>query len=208
MIGYKIVNLAVFVEEIGEDAVKEILSDFSCPLNKDVEYFLKHKAMDFAIQGWAQTHLVFASYKKEPVLVGYFTLANKYIRVGSKFLSKHSSTLRRRISKFAPFDKDLEAYILSAPLIGQLGKNYTNNYNKLITGDELLLEACNRISRIQFDLGGRFAYVECEDKEVLKDFYKRNGFCEFDKRALDLDETDKLNGDYLVQLLKYIHKEK
>ena len=208
MIGYKVVNLTVFVEEIGEDTVKELLSDFSCPLNKDVEDFLKHKAIDFAIQGWAKTHLVFASYKKEPVLVGYFTLANKYIRISSKFLNKHSSSLRRRISKFAPFDRDLEAYILSAPLIAQLGKNYTNDYNKLITGDDLLIEACDRISRIQFDLGGRFEYVECEDKEILKDFYKRNGFCEFDKRTLDPDETEKLDGNYLVQLLKYIRKGK
>lgn len=151
--------------------------------------------------------MVFASYKKEPVLVGYFTLANKYIRISSKFLNKHSSSLRRRISKFAPFDRDLEAYILSAPLIAQLGKNYTND-NKLITGDDLLIEACDRISRIQFDLGGRFAYVECEDKEILKDFYKRNGFCEFDKRTLDPDETEKLDGNYLVQLLKYIRKGK
>jgi hypothetical protein len=208
MTGFKVVNLAVFVEEIGEDAVKGILSDFSCPLNNDVEYFLKHKAIDFAVQGWAQTHLVFASYKKEPVLVGYFTLANKYIRVSSKFLGKQSKSLRKRISKFSHFDKDLEAYILSAPLIAQLGKNYANGYNRLITGDELLMEACDRISRIQFDLGGRFAYVECEDKECLTSFYEKNGFCKFDKRELDADEADKLYGQYLIQLLKYIHKKK
>lgn len=208
MTGFKVVNLAVFVEEIGEDAVKGILSDFSCPLNKDVEYFLKHKAIDFAMQGWAQTHLVFASFRNKPVLVGYFTLANKYIRVSSKFLSKQSNSLRRKISKFAHFDRDLEAYTLSAPLIAQLGKNFSHNFNVLITGDELLMEACSRISRIQFDLGGRFAYVECEDKERLTSFYKKNGFCEFDTRELDPDETDKLCGEYLIQLLKYIHKGK
>ena len=53
------------------------------------------------------------------------------------------------------------------------------------------------------DLGGRFVYLECEDKPKLIDFYAENGFCEFDRRPLDRDETD-LSGDYLVQMLKYL----
>lgn len=206
MTGYRVVNLSLLIDELGEEFTKEVLSTFSCPLNKDVEYFLEKKAISFAKQGWAQTHLVFASYRSEWVLVGYFALANKYIRITSKGLGKTSNTLKKRINKFATYDPSLKAYMLSCPLIAQLGKNYTNGYDKLITGDELLNEACSKISRIQFDLGGRFAYVECEDKPALIDFYTRNGFCEFDTRALDADETDKMSGEYLVQLLKYIHK--
>lgn len=56
------------------------------------------------------------------------------------------------------------------------------------------------------EVGGCFAYVECEDKHQLTDFYSRNGFCQFDKRKLDKDETDKMDGEYLIQMLKYIHK--
>ena len=204
MTGYRVVNLGAMIEELGEDTVKSVLSDFSCPLNPDVEYFLSKKAIDFAKQRWAQTHLVFASYKGEWVLVGYFALANKYIRISAKYLGKASGTLRRRITKFATFDRELKAYILAAPLIAQLGKNYRNGYDKLITGDELLSEACDKISKVQFDVGGKFAYLECEDKPKLTDFYSRNGFCEFDFRKLDPDETDKLEGEYLVQMLKYI----
>lgn len=204
MTGYRVVNLKALIEELGEDTAKSILSDFSCPLNADVEYFLSKKAIEFAKQGWAQTHLVFASYKEKWVLVGYFALANKYIRISAKRLGKSSSSLRRRISKFATCDSTLKAYILAAPLIAQLGKNYSNGYNELITGDELLSEACNKIQRLQFDVGGKFAYLECEDKPKLIDFYSRNGFCEFDRRMLDRDETDKLDGKYLVQMLKYI----
>lgn len=206
MTGYRVVNLAALIEEAGEDTAKGVLSTFSCPLNPDVEYFLKQKSIDFAKQGWAQTHLVFASYKNQWVLVGYFSLASKHITISSKFLYKKSKTLKKRISKFATYDGDLKAYILSAPLIAQLGKNYSNGYNKLISGDELLEEACRKIGKIQFELGGRFAYVECEDKECLTSFYERNGFCNFDTRMLDADETDKLSGEYLVQMLKYIHK--
>lgn len=206
MTGYKVVNLGVMVEEIGEDAVERILSTFSCPMNADVEFFLRKKAVSFAKQGWAQTHLVFASYQDQPVLVGYFALSNKYIRISAKLLGRAGSTLRKRIQKYATYDSTVKAYFLSAPLIAQLAKNYANGYDKLITGDELLAEACSKISRIQFELGGRFAYLECEDKTCLTDFYKRNGFCEFDIRYLDADEADKMSGDYLVQMLKYIRK--
>jgi len=203
MTGYRLVNLIAMTEEIGEDATKDILSSFSCPLNPDVEYFLKSKAIEFAKQGWAQTHLVFASYKKEWVLVGYFALANKHMTISSKFLDKHSRTLKKRISKFATYDAGIKAYVLSAPLIAQLGKNFTNKYNELISGDELLNEACNKIATIQYELGGKFVYVECEDKEKLISFYSSNGFCEFDRRLLDPDEVDLLSGEYLVQLIKY-----
>lgn len=208
MTGYRVVNLSALVEALGENDTKRILSEFSCPLNKDVEFFLSQKAISFAQQGWAQTHLVFASYKQEWVLVGYFALANKYIRISAARLGKAGSGLRKRISKFATYDSELKAYIMSAPLIAQLGKNYTNGYNKLITGDELLNEACDKIGRIQLDLGGKFAYLECEDKPCLIDFYTRNGFCDFDTRDLDPDETDQLDGEYLVQMLKYIKKSK
>ncbi len=131
MTGYRVVNLALMIEELGEGEAKRILSDFSCPLNPDVEFFLAKKAIEFAKQGWAQTHLVFASYKDEWVLVGYFALANKTMTMSAKTFAGHSSTLRRRINRFSTYDRDLRAYMISAPLIAQLGKNFTNGYNEL-----------------------------------------------------------------------------
>ena len=209
MTGYRIVNLLDLIEELGEDAARGILSEFSCPMNQDVESFLSGKAIIFAKQGWAQTHLIFASYKDEWKLVAYFTLAPKYIKLNDSFLKTNTGrptnkTLRKRIAKFAQHDPDMKAYILSAPLIGQLGKNYADGLNTLITGDGVLEAACGKIQSIQASLGGRFAYLECEDKPTLLDFYGRNGFCPFCNRPLDADETN-LSGEYLVQLIKYIH---
>ena len=74
MMGYKLVNLKILIEEIGEEATFALLSSYSCPLNPDVENFLKAKAIDFAKQALSQTHLVFASFKNQPVLVGYFCI--------------------------------------------------------------------------------------------------------------------------------------
>ena len=202
MTGIKIVNLNILIEEIGEDGTRDFLSYFSCPLNADVEDFIKRKSVEFALQGFSQTHLVMVPYKGDPVMAGYFTLANKYITVSTKYLS---STLKKRLNKFSIFDDVIKAYPISAPLIAQLGKNYTNGYNKLISGNELLEIACNKVKRIQLDLGGRFVYVECEFKPKLIEFYRGNGFYEFDTRKLDRDEAN-LEGDYLVQLLKYIKR--
>ena len=203
MTGYALVNLVNFLNELGEERTKELLSEFSCLLNPDVEYFLKYKAIEFSKQRFAQTHLVYASYKGEYVLVGYFALANKYLTLTGDALTNR---LRSRLRYFATYDSRIHCYCLSAPLIAQLGKNFSNGYNELITGDELLKLACDKVSRLQMEVGGCFAYVECEDKYKLTDFYSRNGFCQFDKRKLDKDETDKLEGEYLVQMLKYIHK--
>ena len=93
---------------------------------------------------------------------------------------------------------------MSTPLIAQLGKNYQHGYNTLITGEELLKLACDKVKEIQLSLGGRFVYLECEDKEVLLEFYSSNGFVNFGKRYMDRDEEEKMEGRYLIQMLKYI----
>ena len=188
------------LEQVGEERVKSILSCFSSPLNKDVEQFLRSKAIEFSKSGIAQTHLIFTSYKGELVLIGYFTLAPKVIVATKNSLSK---TLQKRMLKFAKYIPEIKGYILTTPLIGQLGKNYQNGYDKLISGDELLKMACDKISLIQYEIGGRYAYLEFEDKPKLIDFYKRNGFVEFGKRVLETDERDVMSGTYLIQMLKY-----
>lgn len=203
MAGYSILSLSDIIAEKGEDFCREILSSFSCPLNRDVERFLtKRSAIDFAKQGVSQTFLVYASYRKENVLCGYFTIANKYIVV-----NKHSvsSTLRRRLKRFAMLSAAKDDLVIMAPLIAQLGKNYTNDYNKLITGDELLKMSEDQIRQAQKIIGGKVAYLECEDTARLKAFYTDNGYVEFGKRRLDKDERTEMCGTHLVQLLKYLH---
>lgn len=201
--GFDLVNLKTMTEELGGDRTKEVLSSFTCPLNIDVESFLRTKAIPFAGQGWAQTHLVVASYKKEPVIVGYFSLSNKIITVSDSAKAKLSTGVRKRLNKFSTYEPMTKTMMLSAPLIGQLGKNFTNGYNKLISGAELLQMACDKIKSIQLDLGGKFAYLECEDKPKLVQFYQNNGFIEFDQRRLDPDEVDTLDGHYLIQMIRH-----
>lgn len=91
-------------------------------------------------------------------------------------------------------------------MLGQIGKNFNNNYNKLISGDILLKLACNKIKEAQDILGGRFIFLECEDKDKLREFYEENGFVCFGKRNLEKDERDKNAGEYLLQMLSDLSK--
>lgn len=183
-----------------EKKVSNILNAFECTNNKDVESFLKDKAVLFDKQGFSKTHLVYTSYKNEMVLVGYYALAYKSFVIKSG--SKISSSLKKRIAKFGQYDKELKQYVVSAPLIGQLGKN--DKYRDLISGDALLYCACKTVKSVQALVGGKFVYLECEDKLKLVDFYKSNGFVEFGTRELEADERDDLSQTCLVQLLKYL----
>lgn len=111
--------------------------------------------------------------------------------------------MRRRIEKFINFFDDTESGILIAPLIGQLGKNYTDNFDKLITGDELLNTACEKVKEGQRIFGGRLVYLECADSPKLIEFYERNGFVKFGSRIIEDREKAEFEGKYLIQLLKY-----
>lgn len=114
-----------------------------------------------------------------------------------------STSLRKRVVKFGHFEKDLKKYVINAPLIGQIGKNFA--YENMIKGDELLKIACDRVKDIQLAVGGKIVYLECEDHPKLIDFYTSNGFVDFGKRRLDSDELDLYEGEkYLLQMLKYL----
>ncbi len=204
MSGYIGINLKDILNDdsLGESVAKNVLSSFSCPLNPDVEYFLRHTAIEFSKQSISSTYLIMASYKDKYVLCGYFSLANKVFCIEKDSLPNRN--WKRRMAKFGQFDKAVQRYTISAPLIGQLGKNYANGYDKLITGDELLKLTLDKVREMQYIVGGKIVYLECEQKEKLIDFYQSNGFVNFGTRALDRDETDKLSGESLVQMLRYM----
>ena len=199
--GYKVINLKDIYNAIGEEETKEILKDYKCDLNKDVEYFIKEKAIEFSKQDIAETFIVTSLYKQKQVIVGYFSIANKVTNV-KKIVLSHKK--RKRFLRYAKNDAESNSYFIALPLLGQIGKNFSNGYNALISGDELLKLATDKIRETQAVLGGRFIYLECEDKAPLIQFYSENGFVEFGKRNLERDELDKQNGAYLIQMLKYM----
>lgn len=194
MTGYKILTVDKLLEAIGEDGAERILSGYSCPRNSDIQDFLRHKAIQFSRQGLAKTHLVFAGYKGRTVLAGYFALANKTLFIPEK--AKLGASLKKRLSRFVTKVPETKMNIITAPLIAQLGKNYAEGYDALIPGAELLQMACDAIQETQLAIGGKVAYLECEDQPGLVAFYEENGFRAFDRRKT-------ADGSYLVQMIRY-----
>lgn len=179
--GYKIIKLKDIYNSIGEAKTKEILKEYKCELNKDVEYFIREKAIEFAKQGIAETFIVMSQFKGKDVIVGYFAITNKAINIKGIILSK---TKKKRLIKFAQYDNVFKTYSIALPLIGQIGKNYNKGYNRLISGDLLLKLACDKIKLAQNILGGRFAFLECEDKPQLKEFYEKMDLFVLEKEIL------------------------
>lgn len=192
------VNLSHMLDQIGEEATKTILSSFTCPINKDIENFIKYKAIEFSKRTTAKTHLVFwqTDDEKYKEFVGYYTITSKVITVDRNILS---NTEAKKLKNQGVYDENKQEYTVSAPLIAQLGKNFTDGNDTLISGSDLLQLAVSKIRNIQKEIGGRFMYLECEDNEKLLAFYSKYNFKVFGKRTLDRDETD-IKGDYLLQL--------
>ena len=84
-------------------------------------------------------------------------------------------------------------------LIAQLGKNYSNGNECLISGTDLLQLAIDRVKHVQHESAGNLCIWSVKMREKLLDFYTKNHFKVFGKRRLDRDETD-VKGHYLIQL--------
>ena len=173
---YYSVNIRRYLESKNEDdrhVLTSIISSFTCPRNPDIESFLKNKAIEFTKKQQSVTYLVM-SRDMPGLLVGYFTLTVKPLVIGVKDIP--SNTIRRKIERVARFDEETQAYSAAGYLIAQLGKNYTDGVNELVTGSELLRLAFNVIFDVQDMVGGMIAFLDAENNKSLIDFYERNGF--------------------------------
>lgn len=147
--------------------------------NDDVESFLKKKAENFSRQNLSMTHLVLSSVNQE--LLGYFSLTVKPISIPAKFVEISNST-KRKWAKFASYDGDRKVYVASSYLIAQLGKNYSKDLRHPINGGALLDVCIAKVKECQDIVGGGIVFLECENKPRLVDFYKKNGFIEYNVR--------------------------
>lgn len=181
--------------DLGEDELRQILSEFLCDKNPDVERFLKEQAIEFTRKNQSVTYLVFSN--DDASLVGYFTLTIKPITVNA---DNFSNTMKRKIARVSELDEENGTYTLSAYLIAQLGKNYRDGANRKITGNQLLQAAVDTIKELQYMAGGMVIFLEAENREKLIRFYeKENGFKQFDVRET---KSDNEHIHTLVQMLK------
>lgn len=197
---FSVINMRRYLNsdnpKLGESRLLQVLSGFSCPKNPDVERFLKKSSIEFTKKNQSVTYLVFDVSSME--LVGYFTIALKPLTVRGETVS---NTVKKKLMRVSELDKQSQTYTMSAYLIAQLGKNFTGDADKKITGGELLELAWGIIEKMQYMGGGMVTFLEAENSERLLSFYHANRFQIFDTRqtAAASEEPHEL-----VQLLRLL----
>lgn len=167
----KTFSLAEYEANIGSEGLNELLDSFSCPVNPEVENFLKKKAVSSARLSSSQTYLVCSDVTGE--LLGYYTLVLKSYSINAASLN---SANRRLMSRFAEED-DAGNFNAAVYLIAQIGKNFAIAENERVTGDDLIAGALDEFRAIKRRIGGKLVMVEREsDRPKLLDFYEKNGF--------------------------------
>ena len=98
-----VLNIREYLENedkrLGEETLIQLLSEFSCPLNLDVERFLKEQAIEFAKKHQAVTYLVLSLEDAE--LLGYFSMTIKPLVVKAE---PFSNTVKRKLARFSEID--------------------------------------------------------------------------------------------------------
>ena len=194
MNNHSVINILDLLDAVGEDEVRSILSDFSCPKNQEIEKYLLNNALDFAKRKMSITYLV---YDELSQFIGYFTLTHKSSLIPK---DKLSGTSQKKIEKHAKFDESINCYDVSAFLLAQFGKNYAVDDGKTVSGDHLMDDVFSILSEVQHLIGGEVVFLECEEKEKLLSFYKNdnNSFKLYGERI-----SEKEKKKYL-QLLRFV----
>lgn len=199
---YSSVSLKNLLDEVGRDATKNILSNFSCPLNLDVEQFIRQKAIPYELAGMARTYLIMAQFDTlNPIgICAIYSITTKSIYINQK--------MTRSARKLAFGTTYAVGNPVNAILIGQLSKNYFNNLNELISGEQIMSIIIDKIKEIDVLIPSVSVYIECEDKEQLKKYYEKFEFQYFAKSNDNLLQyiipTKKLvDPEYIKFVLQY-----
>ena len=172
---FTVVNILDMTDAIGETAVKQLLSDFVCPKNHEIEHFIQQNALLFAQKKMSVTYLVIG---EKSDLAAVFTLTHKPLEIADCGLS---ATTKKRLRRFSVLDESTGSFHTSAFLIAQFGKNFAEGVSS-VPGDMLMELVFEILKKIQHDIGGGLVYLECEDRQSLLDFYQKNLFVPFGTR--------------------------
>ena len=169
---YRTIALKDMITKFGKSEAQTSLSEFSCPKNKDIEYFMHVKAVPFENSGLSRTYLVVAQDDNGIYGVcAMYSLSTKQIDSNKKLTA---GTRKKLYGTTYSLGKTANAI-----LIGQLSKNYRNGADKHITGAILMSLIYEKIKQMDVVVPSVSVYVECEDIPELRSYYERYGFSLF-----------------------------
>lgn len=173
-----------------EEKAQELISVFICEKDKDVENFLKEKAILFEKLGKSRTYFVFDEDDDEFNILGYFTLAMQVLKVPEELLSGRKTKV---LDGFSSKIRGAKITEFPSILIGQIAKN--DLYRELISGKEVMDYCLTTVFTGQAVLGGRIIMLECKDIPYIIDLYERFGFRKLER---EYEENE------LLQMIKVL----
>lgn len=184
-------------KKVGDSVLSSTLSQFSIPLNKEVEGFIRNKALQATKLKSSVTYVLVDEDIAE--VIGYFTLLVKPFTIPASSLS---SANRRLISRFSEVNEETGNYTASVFLLAQIGKNYAVQRQYQVSGRDLLEVALDKLRAVQDLIGGKLVLIERETERMkLHDFYKANGFKSWNSRY---DKNDKVQYDQMIRVIESV----
>ena len=169
-------NLRKLLNEYEEIDINEMLKNFRSIKNSgtknDIEIFLHEKAIKFEKSTISSTYLIFGENKE---ILGYFTIANRSLVISKENFGILSKTQQKKLGNSAAILKNGDL-MTSSFLLGQLGKNYSDDIENLITGRELLTFAYDLFLKIKELINVKYIWLECQNEPKLISFYQNFGF--------------------------------
>lgn len=161
--------------------LQEVLENFHCDKDRDIEYFLHKRAIEFENLSKARTYLLCDENQffeigfslDKLIIYGYLALAVKILSVPKETSNRARKELDGLSAKIhGEVITDFPCF-----LIGQLARN--SNVEKESLKGEVLLEQAYSIIEVAVNaVGGRYILIECLDNKNLITFYRKNGFTE------------------------------
>lgn len=116
----------------------ELLSSFSCKKDKDIEYFLHNRAIEFEKLSKARTYLVMdqeqlKNKEKHLIIYGYVSIALKILSVAQDM----SNRMRKELDGFSAKIRGEQISDFPCYLLGQLSKN-SNAKSEELSGKQLI----------------------------------------------------------------------
>ena len=169
-------NLRKLLNEYEEIDINEMLKNFRSIKNSgtknDIEIFLHEKAIKFEKSSISSTYVVFS---EDNEILGYFTIANRSLVIPKENFGILSKTQQKKLGNSAAILKNGNL-MTSSFLLGQLGKNYSDDIENLITGRELLTFAYDLFLKIKELINVKYIWLECQNEPKLISFYQNFGF--------------------------------
>lgn len=154
-----IVQLTDILQLGNEAEVSKVLCAFSCSKNKELETFIREKAIQLEKQHHTRTYLIL----KGNTLQAFFALAINILE---------TSTLSKTLIKKLSSNHNANTQYIPCFIIGQLGKNDDSN----IEGNEIIEIALSILLEIHNYLGTRFILLDSVNVPKVIKLYERHKF--------------------------------